>query len=203
VQATPRAKMRSVLRLIPPGGELLPPSQGLWRTRAAPCASRATPLQFPWPPGGELLAAPRASRGPPLQSSLKTKHAERKTPKTTKGQILTIRSRIPTGIHAATTSVAQIEFAASQNRQEVTKLDEKEADAATEIRLCTALGKKPLKFRLPLIVVFMLLNESAFRSSQPRSQASVVSKASRFASSRRAKRGRFAYIPRDGALAWD
>jgi hypothetical protein len=131
VLATPRAKMRSVLRLILPGGEL------------------------------------------PLQSSQKTKHAKSKTPKATKGQILTIRSRIPTGIHAATTSVAQIEFAASQSRQEVTKLNENEVDAATEIRLCTGLGKKPLKFRLLLIVVFMLLNESASRSRQPRSQAST------------------------------
>ena len=124
VLATPRAKMRSVLRLILPGGEL------------------------------------------PLQSSQKTKHAERKMLKATKGQVLTIRSRIPTGIHAATTSVAQIEFAASQNRQEVTKLDENEADAATEIRPCTALDEKLLMYRLTLlvtlIVVFMLLNESGF-----------------------------------------
>ena len=88
------------------------------------------------------------------------------------GHPLTIRSRIPTGIHAATISVAQIEFAARKNRHEVTKLDEKEDDAATEIRLCTALDKKPLKYRLLLMVVFMLLNESASRSRQPRSQAS-------------------------------
>jgi hypothetical protein len=66
----------------------------------------------------------------------------------------------------ATTSVAQIEFAASQNRQEVTKLDENEADAATEIRPCTALDEKLLMYRLTLvvtlIVIFMLLNESGF-----------------------------------------
>ena len=82
------------------------------------------------------------------------------------GHPLTIRSRIPTGIHAATISVAQIEFAASKKRHEVTKLDENEADAATEIRLCTALDEKLLMYRLTLvvtlIVVFMLLNESGF-----------------------------------------
>jgi hypothetical protein len=60
---------------------------------------------------------------------------------------LPIGSRIATVTHAATTSVAQIEFAASQNRQEVTKLDENEADESLEIRLCHALDKKPLKYR--------------------------------------------------------
>jgi hypothetical protein len=69
-------------------------------------------------------------------------------------------------IHAATTSVPQIEFAASQNRQEVTKLDENEADAATEIRFCPALDEKLLMYCLTLvvtlIVVFMQLNESGF-----------------------------------------
>jgi len=50
--------------------------------------------------------------------------------------------------HAATTSVAQIEFAASQNRQEVTKLDEKECEEATRIQLGTALGEKLLMYRL-------------------------------------------------------
>jgi hypothetical protein len=115
-----------------------------------------------------------------------------------KGQPLTIRSRIATVTHAATTSVAQIEFAASQNRQEVTKLDENEADAATEIRLCTALGKRPPNFRLLLIVVFMLLNESASRSRQRRSQASVVSKASRFARFEESKAGTLRLHPRDG-----
>jgi hypothetical protein len=95
-----------------------------------------------------------------------TKPVARKMKKTIKGQPSTIRSRIATVTHAATTSVAQIEFAASQNRQEVTKLDEKEAVAATEIRLCTALDEKLLMYRLTLvvtlIVVFMLLNESGF-----------------------------------------
>lgn len=68
--------------------------------------------------------------------------------------------------HAATTSVAQIEFAASQNRQEITKLDEDEADAAAEIRLGTALNEKLLMYCLTLavtlIVVFILLNEAGF-----------------------------------------
>jgi hypothetical protein len=138
VQASPRAKMRSVLRLILAGGE--------------------------------LLAAPWALQATPLQSSQMTKHAERKTPKATKGQLLTIRSRIPTGIHAATTSVAQIEFAASQNRHEVTKLVENEA--ANKIRLCTALGKKPLKFCLPLIVVFYAPERIGF-SLQATAKSSV------------------------------
>jgi hypothetical protein len=61
--------------------------------------------------------------------------------------------------HAATTSDAQIEFAASQNRQDVTKLDEKEGDEPTEIRLRPASGQKLLKYRLTLIVVFMLPNK--------------------------------------------
>jgi hypothetical protein len=95
-----------------------------------------------------------------------------------KGQPPTIRSRIATVTHAATTSVAQIEFAASQNRQEVTKLDENEADAATEIRLCTASGKYLLTYRfrlvVTLIVALMLANQCAFRSSHPRSQASAL-----------------------------
>jgi hypothetical protein len=87
------------------------------------------------------------------------------------GHPLTIRSRIPTEIHAATISVAQIEFATSKNRQEVTKLDENEADAATEIRLCPALDKEPLKYRLLLMVVFML-RRLAFHCRQPQSQVS-------------------------------
>jgi hypothetical protein len=95
-----------------------------------------------------------------------TKPVERKMKKKIKGQPPTIRSRIATATHAATTSVAQIEFAASQNRQEVTKLDENEADAATEIRLWNALDEKLLMYCLTLvvtlIVVFMLLNESGF-----------------------------------------
>src|SRR5580704_5899064 len=91
-----------------------------------------------------------------FQSSRMTKPVERKMKKKIKGQPPTIRSRIATVTHAATTSVAQIEFAASQNRQEVTKLDENEADATTEVRLCPALDKKPLKYRLLLMVVFLL-----------------------------------------------
>lgn len=91
-----------------------------------------------------------------FQSSRMTKPADRTTTRAIKGQLLSIRSRIATVTHAATTSVAQIEFAASQNRQEVTKLDENEADAATEIRLSTALDKIPLKYRLALIVDLLL-----------------------------------------------
>src|SRR5215471_8999506 len=107
-------------------------------------------------PGEELLAAPWALQATPLQSSRTTKPADRKTTKAIKSQLLSIRSRIATVTHAATTSVAQIEFAASQNRQEVTKLDEKEGDAAAEIRLCTALDKIPLKYRRTLIVDLLL-----------------------------------------------
>jgi hypothetical protein len=81
-----------------------------------------------------------------------TKPADRKTTRAIKGELLSIRSRIATVTQAATTSVAQIELAASQNRQEVTKLDEEEADAATEIRFSTTLDKIPLKCRLTLIV---------------------------------------------------
>jgi hypothetical protein len=62
-----------------------------------------------------------------------------------------------------------MEFAASQNRQEVTKLAEKEGDEATEIRLGPA-GEKLLMYRLTfavtLIVTFMLLNNRASRSGQ-------------------------------------
>jgi len=107
-------------------------------------------------PGEELLAAPWTLQATPLQSSRTTKPADRKTTKAIKSQLLSIRSRIATVTHAATTSVAQIEFAASQNRQEVTKLDEKEGDAAAEIRLCTALDKIPLKYRRTLIVDLLL-----------------------------------------------
>jgi hypothetical protein len=76
---------------------------------------------------------------------------------------LPIGSRIATVTHAATTSVAQIEFVASQNRQEVTKLDENEADESLEIRLSTAPDGKRLRCRLTLIVV-LLLKSHAFRS---------------------------------------
>jgi surface antigen len=76
------------------------------------------------------------------------KPAERKTTKAMRGQALIIRSRIPTATHAAATSVAQIEFAASQNRQEVTKLDAKERDEATESRLRAVSGENLLTYRL-------------------------------------------------------
>jgi hypothetical protein len=170
VLASPRIKIRSVLRLILPGRELL----------GAPWASPATPLQFSWPPGGELLAAPRASRvsaiglatagTTPLQSSRKTKPAERKVTKAINGQLLSIRIRITTVAAATRTSVAQIEFAASQNRQEVTKLDENEGDEVAEFWLCPASDEKLLMYRLTLvvtlIVAFMLVNDPASRSRQ-------------------------------------
>jgi hypothetical protein len=60
------------------------------------------------------------------------------------GRLLSIRSRIATVTHVVTRSVAQIEFAASQKRQEVTKLDEKEGDEALKIPLCTGAGTKLL-----------------------------------------------------------
>jgi len=96
------------------------------------------------------------TRGLDFQSSRMIKPADRTTTRAIKGELLSIRSRIATVTQAATTSVAQIELAASQNRQEVTKLDEKEADAATEIRPCTASDKIPLKCRLTLIVDLLL-----------------------------------------------
>jgi hypothetical protein len=61
--------------------------------------------------------------------------AERKMKKAMNGHPLTIRSRIPTGIHAATISVAQIEFAASKIRQEITKLDENEAPGILQAQI--------------------------------------------------------------------
>ena len=81
------------------------------------------------------------------------------------GELLSIRSRIATLTHAATTSVAQIEFAASQKRQEITKLDENETDEALRIRFCTALGEKPLKYCVTLIVV-LLLSEAEPRTGE-------------------------------------
>ena len=118
---------------------------------AAPGALQATPLQAPW-----------VSRATLLQNSRKAKTAESKMAKAITGQLLSMGSRIATVTPAATTSVAQVEFEASQKRQEVTKLGENERDEALKIWLCTALGKKPLKFPSPLIVVFMLLNETGF-----------------------------------------
>jgi hypothetical protein len=111
-----------------------------------------------------------------FQSSRKTNPAESKITKTIKGQLLSIRSRITTVAAAVRTSVAQIEFAASQKRQEVTKLNEKERDESAEIRLRPASGEKLLMYRfrlvVTLIVALMLVNECAFRSMHPRSQAS-------------------------------
>ena len=105
-----------------------------------------------------------------FQSSRKTKPAERKLAKAIKGQLLSIRIRITTVAAVTRTSVAQIEFAASQKRQVVTKLDEKEGDEAAEFRLCPASGEKLLMYRLTLlvtlIVAFMLVNNPASRSSQ-------------------------------------
>ena len=86
-------------------------------------------------------------------SSHITRHAERKTTKVTMGHILTIRSRNPTGIHAATTSAAQIEFAASQKRQELAKLNENETDECLSIQFLTELDEKPLKSCETLILV--------------------------------------------------
>ena len=90
-----------------------------------------------------------------FQSSLNAKSAEIKIAEAIKGQLLSIRSRIATVMHAVTTSVAQIEFAASQKRQEVTKLDGKETDDLLEIRLCTEAGANLLMYRL--IVVARLI----------------------------------------------
>jgi hypothetical protein len=90
--------------------------------------------------------------------------------KAIKVQLLSIRIRITTVTAATRTSVAQIEFAASQNRQEVTKLAEKEGDEVAEFRLCPASDEKPLMYRLTLvvtlIVAFMLVNDPASRSRQ-------------------------------------
>ena len=73
----------------------------------------------------------------PLQNSRKAKTAESKMAKAINGQLLSIRSRIATVTPAATTSVAQVEFAANQKRQEVAKPDENERDEPLTIRLCT------------------------------------------------------------------
>jgi hypothetical protein len=81
------------------------------------------------------------------------------------GQLLSIRNRNATGTHAATRSAAQMEFAASQKRQEVTKADENETDESLRNRLCTALGERPLKYRVTLIIV-LLLSEAAPRTGE-------------------------------------
>jgi hypothetical protein len=169
--------MRIVFRLILPGkallgGELL----------AAPRALQATPLQFP-----RLLGAPWALHvsaiGPatavatPLQSPRKTKPAERSMTNAINGRLLSIRSRIATVTHVATTSVAQIEFAASQKRQEVTKLDEKEGDEALKTPLCTEAGTKLLMQRLTLVatlIIFLSLYERIRFSLQAITKSSAA-----------------------------
>ena len=104
-----------------------------------------------------VLAIPRSKMRSALtlsfdfQSSLNAKSAEIKIAEAIKGQLLSIRSRIATVTHAVTTSVAQIEFAASQKRQEVTKLDGKETDELLEIRLSTEAGANLLMYRLTVV----------------------------------------------------
>jgi hypothetical protein len=145
-------------------------------------------------------------RATPLHNSRKTKPAESKIAKAIKGELLSIRSRIATATHAATTTVAQIEFAASQKRQQVTKLDEKEGDNPLTIRLCPASGAKLLIYRLTVVatlIVVLLLSQRIRFSLQTITESSVVSEASRFAPSvseasrfarfEETKRGRFAY----------
>ena len=112
--------------------------------------------------GIPVLATPSAkirtvfSRSFDLRSSRMTNPVESNVTDATKGHPFIIRSSIPAVTHAATASVAQIEFAASQNRLEVTKLDEKEADAATEIRFCTDLDEK-LMYRFTLVVTLIVV----------------------------------------------
>src|SRR5208283_4803148 len=101
-----------------------------------------------------------------FQSSRKIKAAASKMTKPIRGQFLSIRSRIATVTHAATTSVVQTEFAASQKRQEVTKLDEKEGDEPLKIRLCPASAPKLLMYRLTLVatlIVVLMLGSYALR----------------------------------------
>jgi hypothetical protein len=77
--------------------------------------------------------------------------------KAIKGRLLSIRSRIATVTQAATTSVAQIEFAASQKRPAVTKLDEKEGDEPLKIRPGPASGAKLLMYRLTLVATLIVV----------------------------------------------
>ena len=120
-------------------------------------------------PRGELLATP-------LQNSRKTRPAETKIAKAIKGKLLSIRSRIATVTHAATIAVAQIEFAPSQKRQQVTKLDEKEGDEPLTIRLCPASGAKLVIYRLTVVatlIVVLLLSERIRFSLQAIMKSSV------------------------------
>src|ERR1700730_1299473 len=156
-----------------PGSEPFAASWASHVSAVGLATAEATPLQCPRPT--ESFSA-GATFSFDFQSSRKNKPAERKVTKAIKGQLLSIRSRMAAVTPAATTSVAQIEFAANQKRHEVTKLDENEGEESIEIRLSTASGEMPLMYRLTLvatlIVVLTLPNESASRSRQPRSQAS-------------------------------
>jgi hypothetical protein len=130
--------------------------------------AEATPLQPP--------------RATPLQNCRKTKPAEIKIVKAINGQLLAIRNRIVTVAAATRISVAQIEFAASQKRQEATKLDEKQYDKRLKIRFCPASVAKLLIYRLTvvatLIAVFVLSERIRF-SLQTITKSSIVSEVSR------------------------
>src|SRR5205823_5798988 len=101
---------------------------------------------------GELLAAPWT----PLQSSRKTKPAETRMIEAMNGRLLSIRSRIATVTHVDTTSVAQVEFTASQMRPAVTKLGENGGDEPLEVRPFTEAGVKPLMYRFTLVATFII-----------------------------------------------
>jgi len=133
-----------------PGSESLAASWASHVSAVGLATAEATPLQCPRPT--ESFSA-GATFSFDFQSSRKTKPAERKVTKAIKGQLLSIRSRIAAVTPAATTSVAQIEFAANQKRHEVTKLDENES---IEIRLPTASGEMPLMYRLTLVATLIV-----------------------------------------------
>jgi len=89
---------------------------------------------------------------------------------------LSIPSRIATVTHAANTNVAQIEFAASQKRQEFTKLDEKEGDEPLKIRLGPASAAKLSMYRLTLVatlIVVLVLSERVRFSLQAITKSSI------------------------------
>jgi hypothetical protein len=73
-----------------------------------------------------------------------------------KNQLLSIRNLSETVKQAATSSVAQMEFAASHKRQQITKLEANEPVESLRDRLCVALGERPLKYRVTLIVALWL-----------------------------------------------
>ena len=175
--ASPKSKMRSVIRPILPGG------------------LGAEPLAPPRAPGGDLLAAPWALRTTPFQNSRKAKPAETKVAKAINGQLLAIGNRNTTVAAATSTSVAQIEFAASQKRQEDTKLDEKEHDKPLMIRVCPASDAKLLIYRLTVVATLIggfVLSERIRFSLQTITKSRSVSEASRFARFV-SEAGRFAY----------